>query len=291
MDDPPRPAVVVGVDGSAEALRAARWAAAEAGRHRCPLRLVSALGTVDEPAAELAGFARADVVTRLHATVTGALDAAESAVRALAPDLAVERAVVPGPASQVLVEESRSADAVVVGERGRGGLSSVLAGSVAVTVAAHAYCPVVVVRGAEHRAGGLPVVVGVDSAPESSDAVAFAFAAASSRSAPLVAVHTWSEVTANPAEPLVDWPTLVAAAHRELDAQLSGWAEKYPDVAVTRRAPRGGAATVLLEAARLAQLVVVGSRGRGPLAGLLWGSVGNALVHAADCPVAIVRHR
>jgi nucleotide-binding universal stress UspA family protein len=80
-----------------------------------------------------------------------------------------------------------------------------------------------------------------------------------------------------------------AGEQEELTHHLAGWTEKYPQVEVTRVVTRDRAAHLLLEQSRRAQLVVVGSRGRGEFAGLVLGSVSNTLVHKADCPVAIVR--
>jgi len=74
-----------------------------------------------------------------------------------------------------------------------------------------------------------------------------------------------------------------------LAERLAGWSEKYPDVPVQRLVARGLAGHALLDQAAKAQLVVVGSRGHGEIAGLLLDSVSNALVHKAACPVAIVR--
>jgi nucleotide-binding universal stress UspA family protein len=175
----------------------------------------------------------------------------------------------------------------VVGDRGRGRATSALAGSVAVGVAAHSACPVVVVRGTEgHSDQPLPVVVGIDGTPLSEAAIAFAFEAASARRAPLVAVHTWDgSVIAE----LVDWQSAAVEAEEELAERLAGWGAKYPNVAVQRVVGRAAAARALLDQSTRAQLVVVGSRGHGEIAGLLLDSVSNALVHAAGCPVAIVR--
>ena len=158
---------------------------------------------------------------------------------------------------------------------------------VAVGVAAHSVCPVVVVRGTEGQHDQpRPVVVGIDGTPLSEAAIAFAFEAASARRAPLVAVHTWAgSVIAE----LVDWRSAAVEAEEELAERLAGWGAKYPDVAVRRVVGRASAARALLDLSTQAQLVVVGSRGHGEVAGLLLDSVSNALVHAAGCPVAIVR--
>jgi hypothetical protein len=85
------------------------------------------------------------------------------------------------------------------------------------------------------------------------------------------------------------WDVIESDVERELDHHLAGWSAKYPGVEIQRLVCRDRPARRLVEMSEDAQLVVVGSRGRGELAGLVLGSVGNALVHRAGCPVAIVR--
>jgi nucleotide-binding universal stress UspA family protein len=282
----PRRTVVVGVDGSAEALRAVRWAVPEARRRRATLRLVTALAWTDDRMVGWPGLG-VEYGDRLRAAAEHALAGAAAAATELDPDLPVEQDLVVGVPGGVLVEQSQDAELLVVGDRGLGRIGSALAGSVAVGLAARSACAVVVVRGAEPpHDQRLPIVVGIDGTPLSEAAVAFAFEEASTRQAPLVAVHTWVEPVI--AE-LVDWNSAAVEAEEVLAERLAGWQAKYPDVTVQRVVARTTAPRALLDQATRAQLVVVGSRGHGELAGLLLDSVSNALVHAAGCPVAIVR--
>jgi len=282
-----RRTVIVGVDGSEEALRAVRWAVPEARRRRATLRLVTAFAWTDDRMVGWPGLGQAAYGERLRAAAEHDLAAAASVAAQLDPDLPVEQDLVLGFPGGVLVDQARGAELLVVGDNGRGRLGSVLAGSVAVGVAAHAACPVVVVRGVEPQPDErLPVVVGIDGTPLSEAAVAFAFEAASARRAPLVAVHTW--VGPLIAE-LVDWQSAAVESEESLAERLAGWGAKYPDVHVQRVVARTSAARALLDQAARAQLVVVGCRGHGEMAGLLLDSVSNALVHAAPCPVVIVR--
>jgi len=281
-------AVVVGVDGSEEALRAVRWAAPEARRRHAELRLVSAFELAADRVVGMGGFGVDYYGNRLRAAAENDLAAAAAVAAEVEPGIVVSRELVVGFAGRVLVEQSRDAQLVVVGDRGRGRIASVLAGSVAVGVAVHARCPVVVVRGAEQPGG--PVVVGIDGTPACEAVIAFAFEAASTRRAPLVAVHTWVDALNDPdLAPLVDWAAQAGEEEEVLAERLAGWGSKYPDVAVERVVAHSRATNALLDRARGAQLVVVGSRGHGELAGVLLGSVSNALVHAAPCPVAVVR--
>jgi len=194
----------------------------------------------------------------------------------------------------VLQAESVRAAVLVLGDRGAGGLARLTAGSVAVHVATHAECPVVVVREPGPAASDMPVVLGVDgSSAETGEtgeaSVAFAFDAAARRQVPLVAVHAWRDLMIDPGlEAALDLDAV--DEHEILAERLAGWAEKYPEVPVQSRVVRGRAARALVDASARAQLVVVGSRGRNGLAGILLGSVSRAVLLHAHCPVAVV-HR
>jgi len=294
----PGRAVVVGVDGSADALRAVRWAVPEARRRRAVLRLVTAFPWTDDRMVGIPWLGKSAYGDRLQATAQRALAAATAVVSTLDPDLLVESELVVGYPTDVLVEQSRSAELIVVGEHGRGRLVLLLAGSVAVGVAAHAACPVVVVRGGGPAVGPTgdrvteqrPVVVGVDGTALSDAALAFAFDAASARHAPLVAVHTWLDVLAD-AEmaALIDWRGHAEEEAIAMAERLGVWREKHPDVAVEQVFVQARAGRVLLERSRSAQLVVVGSRGHGEVVGFVLGSISSMLVHGAGCPVAVVR--
>jgi nucleotide-binding universal stress UspA family protein len=281
--------VVVGVDGSVRATEAVRWGAAEAVRRGVALALVAAVhggtGRVFNP----------DLVQRyedlLDERARQALaDAAAEAERE-APDVEVRSELATGHAVAVLREAGEQALVVVIGDRGLSKVEGLLAGSVSVALAAHAACPVVVVRGPDASGpDDRPVVVGVDGSPGSEAAVAFAYEAASLRKVGLVAVHTWWDLIVDPAlAPLLDWEAIQDDERLLLAERLAGWTEKYPDVAVERVVTRGRPAHVLLEQAARAQLVVVGSRGRGEFAGLVLGSVSNTLLHRSPCPVVVAR--
>lgn len=288
-----RRTVVVGVDGSDSATDAVRWAAAEAARRQVPLRLVLGFGW---PAATPAGHPHhGDAYRELllgrardHLAAAGAVAAAEQ------PDIDIEQQLIVGSPIAVLGAEARHAHLVVVGDRGMSRVGGLLVGSVAVALAAHAACPVVVVRwdaGTPPDTSALPVVLGVDGSAMSDAAVAFAFEAAAARKVSIVAVHTWSGMVFDPSTVSmgIDWSAIEEAERELLARQLAGWSEKYPDTFVEQHVTRDRPAHGLLEQAARAQLVVVGSRGHGEVVGLVLGSVGNALVHRSPCPVAIVR--
>ena len=286
-----RGTVVVGVDGSAQSLRAVRWAASEARRRQAVLRLVTAFAWTDNWLVGLPGLGPESYGEYLRSAAMRGLAAAAAAAAEIDPDLLVEQELVLGFPGGVLHDESKSAELLVVGDSGRGRIASAVAGSVTLSVAAKSACPAVVVRGLPTSPGGpLPVVVGIDGTPLSEAAIAFAFDVAAGWRVPLVAVHTWLDQLNDPSLAyLVDWQSASLQAEELLAERLAGWSEKYPDVPVQRLVARGLAGHALLDQAAKAQLVVVGSRGHGEIAGLLIDAVSNILVHKAACSVAIVR--
>jgi nucleotide-binding universal stress UspA family protein len=133
----------------------------------------------------------------------------------------------------------------------------------------------------------------VDGSPGSTPALRYAFDAASRLGAPLVTLHTWLDVPVDAprGEPVwtVDWERVENDEHRLLAERLAGWQEEYPDVKVQRVVTRDRPVRSLLDAAEAAQLVVVGSRGRGGFTGMLLGSTSHALIHHCPCPLVVVR--
>jgi nucleotide-binding universal stress UspA family protein len=286
--------VVVGVDGSDRGRQAVRWAAAAAGLRDAPLRLVHA---VPMPAGYPPGIVdwhnlRDALETQGRAWLEEARVAAGQAV----PGLRVEVALEVAPAVVTLLGESRRAGLLVLGSRGLGGFTGLLVGSTSVELAAHAHCPVVVVPDQQAEdalpAGG-PVIVGVDGTPAGEAAIEFAFAEAARRRSDLVAVHAWSdlllEVAFAGAADALEISRVAEQARELLAERLAGRPADYPDVRVTREVVHSHPTRALLRHAAGAQLVVVGSRGRGGFTGLLLGSTSQHLLHHAQCPVAVVR--
>jgi nucleotide-binding universal stress UspA family protein len=284
--------VVVGVDGSASALDAVRWATREADRRRVGLRLVVAFGWMPVEAENDAMQLGPSVGDALRRAAKQHLDEAVAEAVALVPDLAVARVVLTGYPSAVLVAESATAQLVVVGDRGLGGFEGLLVSSVAPALAAHAHCPVVVVRGL--GAGtpppeGGPVAVGVDGSPASESALGFAVEEAVALGAPLLAVHAWQDIAVGDAKGrLLHTDSVADEGQARLDVSLAPWRAKHPELVIEPVVVRDRPARALVRCSAGAQLVVVGSRGRGPLAGLVLGSVSQAVLHHAASPVAVV---
>ncbi|TCC00662.1 universal stress protein [Micromonospora zingiberis] len=285
-------AVVVGVDGSESALAAVRLAAAEAARWHRPLRVVHAfiwplLHSPITPATD--GPPGGGLRGQAQGLVAAAVDEAQATV----PGLRVTGEIVDGAPTGVLLDAATTAALVVLGDRGLGGFAALVVGSVAVTVAAHAPCPVLVVRGTARPDG--PIVVGVDGSQLCRQAVEFAVQTAARRGAEVIAAHAYRHpVPTRPGDiqPLVyDESALQADEERALAESVAGLAERYPDVPIHRESVRGRAPKILTEASRSAQLLVVGGQGRGELTGLLLGSVSRSMLHHSHCPVAVVRSR
>ncbi|GAA0927730.1 universal stress protein [Kribbella koreensis] len=283
--------VLVGYDGSPAAKKATQWAAAEAVRRHAELRLVHVLGLpmVSSPM----GFAVPIETEPLRAAAKRLLREVVEELHAEHPGLTVRVGAEFGGTAPTLLQEATNAQLAVVGSRGLGEFRDLVSGSVSAHVATHATCPVVVVPAQWEPGGRGEVAVGIDGSATSTAAVDFAFEQAQARNLPLTAVMAWHDpVRTGPGDllPLVyDLDALEQESAAVLAEAVAGHAEKYPDVTVRRELVRGHADDVLIDAARSAELLVVGSRGRGAFRGLLLGSTSRSLVHYAPCPVAVVR--
>jgi nucleotide-binding universal stress UspA family protein len=287
------PPLVVGVDGSEPGMRAVDWAADEAALRGLPLRLVYAdLWERYEGRAIAGELARSPEEIRANDIVEGA----ERRARARHPELTVESEVLPEEPEYALVREARDAAVVVVGTRGRSGVAELLLGSVSLHVAAHADCPVVVLRGS-HDNQAVPgthgrILLAVGDEGKESPAVRFAYEEARRRRVPLEAVRVWR----HPAHETTDHPLLAgepARLHEEkaveiLEAALAG---APGDVEVVRRTVEGHARRALVDLSHGADLLVVGAERRDATFGLQLGRVAHAVLHHSACPVAVVPHR
>lgn len=286
--------VVVGIDGSAASTGAVAYAANTAATRRVPLVLVT---SYTMPAAMFAeGMVPPQpVYDELEKECQPIVEQARATALKAAPDIEVSHAIVEGNPSQVLIDYSRKAKMIVLGSRGLGGIKGMVLGSVSASVASHAFCPVVVTREDTDdldRSG--PVVVGVDGSEVSTKATAWAFAEASARDATLIAVHTWMDPQVQAAAAGIaltdeDWKQLEEQQLEVLSERLAGFSDRYPDVRIERVVTRDRAVRALVEQAEKAQLVVVGSHGRGGFTGMVLGSTSRALLQASPCPVMVVR--
>jgi nucleotide-binding universal stress UspA family protein len=285
--------ILVGVDGSASSKAAVAWAARDAAMRGAPLTLVHVLAapvvmTFPETPMPPGYMDWQEEQAKRH--IQDAFKIVEQTTGSSGPPQ-VEADTVVGPTVPTLVDLSKDAVMMVVGSRGYGWLRRSLMGSVSSNLVRHANCPVAVI----HDAGpsmphpsGAPVVVGVDGSPVSDAATAVAFEEASFRGVELVAVYAWHDVNVFDV-PGLNVSAMQADGERVLAEQLAGWRERYPDVKVRRVVVCDRPADQLIEQSHSAQLVVVGSHGRGGFAGMLLGSVSVAVVQSARIPVIVAR--
>lgn len=286
--------ILVGADGSPTSLRAVAWAATEAGLHHCDLHILNAVGVPSGfgPGAVLSDAERQSLRREgEHVTSEAALVARTAGTEHSPVSITTE--VTEELPPHALLTRSAQARMLVVGSRGTGAFSRGLLGSVSTTVARHARCPVAVLRspaGVDAVTARQPILVGVDGTDSSAPAVAAAFDEASCRKTGLIALHAWSDISGLEL-PVRGWDSARAEADAVLAESLAGYAEQFPDVEVERIITTDRPVRSLLDAAAGAQLVVVGSHGRGGFTGMLLGSTSNALLHAVDTPLLIVRSR
>lgn len=292
--------IVVGVDGSPSSTAAVEWAARDAAMHNVLLTLVHVVAPVPPssgPTGQVpvpAGYAlwRDSDAKRI---VEDALKVVEHST-AESESAPARSELVHGVVVPTLVDFSSEADMLVVGCQGQGTVSRALLGSVSSGVLRRAHCPVAVIHDGDRvatRSADAPVLVGLDGSPTSDLATDIAFDEASRRRVGLVALHAWSDLSElgppgigwSPAE----WLEIHEREDHSLAEQLAAWQKRYPDVAVSRLVVCDQPARQLIENSESAQLVVVGSRGRGGFAGMLLGSVSRAVVNSSRTPVIVAR--
>ncbi|WP_022867476.1 universal stress protein [Schaalia vaccimaxillae] len=285
--------ILVGVDGSTESLAAVSWAADRAVRTGARVHVLCTYALASYSAAALdGGYAVLDDEALKRGAQQVIDEAQAKAKERGAPN--VSGSIEPGDPAGVLVEMSREVDLVVVGSRGGGGFADRLLGTVSSALPAHAKCPVVVVP--KHTAGKkfTPVeriVVGVDGSDVASSALRKAIDEAELWDAKITAVSavpiatgssmmTWSPTAA-------DHSSLLRDVRKGMNIAIQeALGDRTIDVA--RHALDGTAASLLIEFSTAVDLVVVGTRGRGGLAGVLLGSTSQTVLSHSTCPVLIV---
>ncbi len=288
--------VVVAVDGSDASKQAVRWAANTANKRGIPLRLASSYTMPQFLYAE-GMVPPQELFDDLQAESLEKIEEARAIAHEVAPDIKIGHTIAEGSPIDMLLEMSKSATMIVMGSRGLGGLSGMVMGSVSGAVVSHASCPVVVVRedsavNEDTKYG--PVVVGVDGSEVSQRATEFAFAEAQARGSELIAVHTWMDMQvqaslAGLAAAQQQWDDVEREQTEMLIQRIKPLIDQYPDVPVKKIITRDRPVRALSEASEGAQLLVVGSHGRGGFKGMLLGSTSRALLQSAPCPMMVVR--
>lgn len=288
--------IVVGFDGSPESVAAADWAALEGVRRRWPVELVQVWPWAGDHvlgSEEAMRWAR-----RRLADEAAGLGARSAGVEVIATH-------VQGDPVTVLRAAGQGAAMLVLGSRALGALRGFLTGSVSRQVLGRADCPVVLVRTGESRTDDSPtdvtppdgdrqagVVVGLRMRHPTDRTVEFACEAAAARSAPLRVIHVWSPPSGS------DYLAFAAIGNSEkelakveqtlVEEALEPWRRRYPQLAITGEAVLGTVTLTLLEAAAGAGLLVIGRHSRRLSLGPHLGSVAQAAIHHAPCPVAVV---
>jgi nucleotide-binding universal stress UspA family protein len=268
--------IVVGVDGSESAGRALEWAVDEAVRERRQVTLAHGVDPARAAWADSAGADPQAMQDALRADALATVGRAREWIADAAPDLAVNEVVLMADARVTLLQLSEAAALVVVGSRGRGPVKSLLLGSVGVALTRHASCPVVVVRPENRGAVRNGVVVGADATERSLATVEFAYRQASLHRLPLTIMHSYWEASSED------------EARRTLAESIAGLVEKFPEVNARTELVRGTADDSLVRASERMDLVVVGTHHAGVMSAVVFGSIADAVVQHARCPVAVV---
>lgn len=284
--------IVVGIDASEGADAALRWALADAATQKAPVRVVCAYRrtVAYDPMLAWPGLPEPELE---HSRQVAQEVVAKAIARAAELDASVhvQGEAIDGSPVPVLAEESQNGSLLVLGSRHRSAMRASFLGSVSAGAAARSSCPVIVLGGPAPLAGeDRGVVVGIDATEESELLLNFAFDHASRHQVPLRALLAWHpDLFAT-----MVWraePSVPKRAELWLSEAMAGWRERYPDVEVHSAVIRDHPAAGLTAGASSAHLLVVGNRGRHALVGTLLGSVSQAVLHHATCPVAVVPTR
>ncbi|WP_416566365.1 universal stress protein [Nocardia testacea] len=280
--------ILAAADGSTSAYRAVAWASVEAVLRGCALHIITSMGIPGgydpDTAPALADQRRlGHEGDRILAEAARTARAASSGTEPVVTTELTFELIAPA-----LIARSAHAQMLVVGSRGMGAFQRGLLGSVSTATTHHAHCPVAVV----HTLSALdpvsvtkPVVVGVDGTENSGPATALAFDEAARRKVDLVAVHAWTDISSLDVS-VEGWEEPARAV---LIRSLGEYRERYPDVRVRPVVTVNRPVRSLLEESEEAQLLVVGSHGRGGFSSMVLGSTSNTLLHTVEVPMIVVR--
>jgi nucleotide-binding universal stress UspA family protein len=290
--------VVVGVDGSGSDAAALVWAADTAVRYAVPLRIVHAVEALSMGSVAVEMATPTPEMSEALTTVGVSSDVADRAaeqVRRRHADLPVEVTESLGAASALLLAQQDEAMLLVVGRGRKGAVDRFLMGTTSMATVMHARCPVAVID-PEVRNDAEPkgvVLVAVDGGRDSERACQTAFLAADRRGAKVVAVNVWyievvnGYVVTEADSP--EWRSIEDRQRRRVEALVASAREAYPDVPVEIEVLHGPSSRTIVERSADADVLVMGTRGRGGFVGKLLGSTTHKVLEAARCPVVVVR--
>lgn len=313
--------ILVGFDGSANSRQAFDLALVIARRRGRRLHIVGSYtmpNVLSHPStvaitADLEQRHRTEVVAKIEK------DGKELIAQAEAAGVTAVVSAREGNAAGVLRDQSATAALAVVGKRGRNALTGRFMGSVSNSLVAHSKCPTLVVPARWQETGigaraesDAPsahghfttedfsgrMVVAIDRDESAATVVEHAAELAQVFGLPLTLATTISLDTGTPGwlpnppiRNLVESPTVEAAVVENLERLIAGVKQRYPNLEADARFANGIPSEVFTDAARFAELVVLGSRGRGGFTGLLLGSLSQEVLHRAECPVLVVPTR
>ena len=282
--------VVVGVDGSDAATAAIHWAAHHAASVCVPLTLVHAVAALDLYLGEAMVMNSRAIREERDERGRQVLRDARQLVRRDHPGVQVTMSMPEGTVADVVTRASETASLVVLGSRRASAVHDLVVGSDAIRITRRSHAP-----GLLHREGDAtapthdPVVVGVDQSDNSARAAERALQMACDLGTDLVVARFWQPpIGVASAVGVIDWRGLEDSE----SATLAQWVDRHltdrHGVSVTTVSTMCTAAAGLRALSSTAQMLVVGSRGRGAIAGLLLGSVSQNMIHHADCSVLVV---
>ena len=268
--------VVCGFDDSPQSLTAARWAADWCTRLHMRLRLLAVSGTVGTASRDISRGRLAEPADQ-QAELSARLELVRAGLTESHPTLSIDSVVLGGLPADQLIEASRAGALLVIGTRGLGPALSSLLGGVAEHVVTRAPGPVVVVPSTLTRAREHVITLGIDPQGPSFEATRFALEVAERMVAGLRVVAC------------VEAGESPDRAAMMLDDSLATAIGDHFDLPIDQRVVRGRSHEVLAEAAAGTELLVVGSRGRSGLTGLLLGSTSRRVVREASVPTVVVK--
>jgi nucleotide-binding universal stress UspA family protein len=271
--------VVVGIDGSRAAVRAALWAVDEAVSRDIPLRLICAIPPD--------GTARIDSQNeaRKLATAEIAIRYAFTAIESTERPVKIEVEIIQGRPSRTLLDASRSAALICVGAVGLTHSAPGGVGSTAAALASSAHCPVAIIRGQDGplTVGRGAILAHVGTPADGGAVLGAAFEQARLRGMRLQAATTWQSRAGDVHDNLA-----VAKGNHDLRAQLDRlvepWARRYPDVDVSSVVVHGALLDHLAGNSDSIQLIATSTNVAAELA----GPAGMAVLQGAVCSVLIV---
>lgn len=266
--------IVLGFDGSEASFVALDWAAERASHRECRVEIIRV-----DPGAIV-----------IDETDEFAFAAAEDRLRDVAPEAEVDSRTIIGRMPDALMTASRDADLLVIGVHRRRPLRSALTGWRPLRIVARSTVPTVVVPDDWAPTDGT-VLVGIDDDDSSLRAIDVAAAEAIAAGTDLTVLHAWQmpSPTMDGSVALLASPIEVKAAHRRiLNDACAHIIDRHPGVTVQKLLVQERPSIALLAAAVHSSLLVIGTHGRGVLAGAFLGSVAQDTMPVAPVPVCVV---